>query len=1174
MYTKHLLQPVLMRRTPGGFVAGSRLAAALGVFITAIFLTLQFSAPATPGYANPPDDGFNPGADGEVKSVAVQPDGKILVGGWFYNLGGQPRNRIGRLNPDGTLDTTFNPGADAGVQAMAVQTNGRILVGGQFATLGGLPRVRIGRLNADGSPDTAFNPGARGTNSDVEALAVQTDGKILMGGSFTTVGGQTRNNIARLNADGSVDAAFNADTDFDVWDLAVQKDGKIVVGGNFGTLDGQPRRGIGRLNADGTMDTTFNNLGTSAFGSVRVLALQADGKILVGGSFTTLGGQPRSNIARLNADGTVDATFDPGASGGVNALAVRPDGKIVVGGFFTTLSGQARANIGRLNADGTPDMAFDPGADSLVNAVAMQTDGKLLVGGYFNALGGKPRKNIGRLNADPVKAALAVEIRGPRTFVPGRVEEYAIIYSNGTLEAVQNAVLRVALPSYADYLDNSGGGIVWPQRRQLFWKLGSLAPGSSGLVSFRVRFIWGIPVGTKDTAVADLGGTGLDPAGFNVQPYLVYTPTTIVSERQLNSNDVQAERQLYSELDQLYSQAVQEGFALGVANSMTFNTGEPMTEIVLLRFDPSFGAMFLRRQGNLAQATRVDSTSYIVRTPRGALSYNFQTDNWETVAAGASTGSLSREVQGATFSDCFYNCTIELVPKFVIKNVFKSASVVSKAADCYKAATGRDELDIAKCAQIVKKIPGVSEGIDLGRCNADCQGNPDSHRCTEDKYFCDSGDFPYGWFGIDVKKRCTCITDPLTGREGQYMACETYQVCAVCEKCVDNDGSPSCRIPSSTVQSIGSASARLAAVAGGSSGDCSRCVAAKDPNAKYGPEGDVFPGQTVTYTITFENEGAGEAFGVFVTDVLAEHLITSTLTIFGGGEFSSASNTLTWVVGDLAPKGQMGSTGAVSFTVRLKPDLAAGTVVLNQAVVHFPSVPEDTPTNTVVNVVQPLAAIPQGVETVAGQTVAIRLQGRSAGGASLTYGVTEQPQNGELSGAPPDLTYTPAAGFTGLDRLRFTVSDGATTSRSDEVQIQVLPSPGDTTPPQILRTSPQNGATIPRIVTTPLITDTAGPLYVPNVRIEFSEAISATTVTASTIGMTDSSGRALPIRVTYDGTANQALILLREPPRYGTQYTVTVTTGAKDLMGNSLAADYVSTFRTGGSTTYLPFLSR
>jgi len=141
-------------------------------------------------------DSLNPGADGSVHSLAVQADGKILVGGYFTTLGGQPRNRITRLNADGSLDSTFNPGADSGLESLAVQADGKILVGGYFTTLGGQPRRGIGRLNADGSLDSAFNPGAY---NYVYSLAVQVDGKILVGGEFNTLGGQPRKFIGRLS---------------------------------------------------------------------------------------------------------------------------------------------------------------------------------------------------------------------------------------------------------------------------------------------------------------------------------------------------------------------------------------------------------------------------------------------------------------------------------------------------------------------------------------------------------------------------------------------------------------------------------------------------------------------------------------------------------------------------------------------------------------------------------------------------------------------------------------------------------------------------------------------------------------------------------------------------------------------------------------------------------------
>ncbi len=162
-----------------------------------VLLALVFLIPTPIALAASASDGFDPGANAQVRALVVQPDGKILVGGWFTTLGkdtvGNPvtRNYIGRLNHDGSPDTTFNPGASNFVRALAVQPDGKILVGGDFTRLGGGGtgtefRNYIGRLNADGSLDTTFNPG---TNGYVYALAVQPDGKILVGGDLTRLGG-------------------------------------------------------------------------------------------------------------------------------------------------------------------------------------------------------------------------------------------------------------------------------------------------------------------------------------------------------------------------------------------------------------------------------------------------------------------------------------------------------------------------------------------------------------------------------------------------------------------------------------------------------------------------------------------------------------------------------------------------------------------------------------------------------------------------------------------------------------------------------------------------------------------------------------------------------------------------------------------------------------------------
>jgi uncharacterized delta-60 repeat protein len=368
------------------------------------------------------DAGFNPGANSVVRSVAVQLDGKIVVAGEFGMLGGggsgtTPRNFVGRLTADGTLDASFNPGANNVVFAMVVQPNGGIVLGGSFTALGGgtgtTARNRIGRLTFSGGVDASFNPGA---NSTVYALSLQSDGKILVGGAFTGLGGGTgttpKDFIGRLNADpaGTVDSSFSSGADGQVQAIAVQSDRKIVVGGAFTQLYSQigllPRSRIGRVYVDGSIDTAFD-LGLDNF--VWTTAVQADGKILIGGDFTSVGGAARSHIARVNPDGSVDSSFDPGADGEVLALVVQPDRKILVGGRFAHLGGGAgttpRSFIGRLNPDGTIDADFDPGASDAVYSLALQPDGKILAAGLFERIGGggmglNTRRGVARLESD------------------------------------------------------------------------------------------------------------------------------------------------------------------------------------------------------------------------------------------------------------------------------------------------------------------------------------------------------------------------------------------------------------------------------------------------------------------------------------------------------------------------------------------------------------------------------------------------------------------------------------------------------------------------------------------------------------------------------------------------------------------------------------------------------
>ncbi|MCP5524139.1 MAG: immunoglobulin domain-containing protein [Verrucomicrobiales bacterium] len=345
---------------------------------------------------------FAPDTFGSVFALAVQPDGRILVGGAFSRLGGVDRSCIGRLNPDGSVDPLYNPGADGAVQVIAIQPDGGVVVGGQFRNLGGQPRDRIGRLNPDGSLDVNFNPGASGS---VDALALQPDGKILVGGVFSTLDGGRRYGLGRLTQDGVRDS-FAPEIYSYIYALALQPDGKILVGGQFTTVNRETHPRLVRLSPNSLVDSSFApGVDPNNSHAVYALLVQPDGRILVGGEFSLLEGNGHTNLVRLNADGTLDTSFNVPADDSVYSLALQADGSILVTGLFDTLGGVRRDGIARLHPDGSLDPDFCPTASGTTfHGVALQEDGRVLVGGGFTKLGGADQPYIGRLN-NPVEAS-------------------------------------------------------------------------------------------------------------------------------------------------------------------------------------------------------------------------------------------------------------------------------------------------------------------------------------------------------------------------------------------------------------------------------------------------------------------------------------------------------------------------------------------------------------------------------------------------------------------------------------------------------------------------------------------------------------------------------------------------------------------------------------------------
>jgi uncharacterized delta-60 repeat protein len=345
------------------------------------------------------------GFNDNVETISINSEGKIFAGGYFDTFSGSSQSRlIKTLNY--SLDTSFNVGTgfNGNLDKIAVQSDGKILVAGGFTSYNSLTgNTYFMRLNSDGTKDTSFDAGdfnqGDGLNGVPSSIVIQTDGKIVAGGLFTQFSGLSQSSLIRFNSDGSKDTSFDVGTGFaggSVFALAIQSDGKILAGGRFTSYRGSSRNKIIRLNSDATRDTSFPSGGGGFLSTTTIqisaIEIQSDGKILVGGNFTSYSGSTQNRLIRLNSDGTKDTSFDIGTgfNSSVASIAIQSDGKILVGGAFTTFTGSTQNYLIRLNSNGSKDTSFDVGTgfNGLPASIAIQSDGKILIGGSFNSYQG------------------------------------------------------------------------------------------------------------------------------------------------------------------------------------------------------------------------------------------------------------------------------------------------------------------------------------------------------------------------------------------------------------------------------------------------------------------------------------------------------------------------------------------------------------------------------------------------------------------------------------------------------------------------------------------------------------------------------------------------------------------------------------------------------------------
>lgn len=345
----------------------------------------------------------------DVRSLAVQADGRILVGGDFYLVNGVLKSKLARLNTDGSLDASLTPPITIGgaINSVLSRSDGKIIIGGSFYQVDNVEYRDVALLG----PSGIVEAGAYVWNAT--ALAWYPDEKIIVGSANSP-------GVHRLNTNMSVDGTFNPgsgisnaqqpDYEFDrVNTVAVQPDGKILVGGSFSTFSGEVRQNIVRLNDNGSLDSGFKSPTFTVYNfrsEIFSIAVQKDGKLLIAGRFSTVGGINSPTIARLNTDGTVDTGFvtpfiDQGSS--AYSVHVQPDGRILVGGSLQLIEGNMIYNgIVRLHPTGARDKAFNSSAVGTIKSMLGHSPSanvyNIFAGGAFREIDAAPRFGVAKLD--------------------------------------------------------------------------------------------------------------------------------------------------------------------------------------------------------------------------------------------------------------------------------------------------------------------------------------------------------------------------------------------------------------------------------------------------------------------------------------------------------------------------------------------------------------------------------------------------------------------------------------------------------------------------------------------------------------------------------------------------------------------------------------------------------
>lgn len=353
-----------------------------------------------------------------VYALATNSTGSAIAGGLFRTFNGASYQNLARILSAGNLDPSFTPGAgpDAQVWALAVQSDDRILIGGDFQNVDGTPRAHIARLTSTGAVDTSFNPGT-GADNQVSSIELQSNGQILIAGQFSNYNATARSDVALLNSNGTLDTSFNAVTPTSFFGSTARRQGdQILVGGSVYGTGANVTNSLMRFNLSGGRDTSFQvSIGDIFYNQIYDILVLPDFKILICGNFLGVNGMNSSGIARLNANGTLDSSFNVGSGSDDTIIRMRrqTDGKIVIVGVFTRFDNQPRSGIARLNENGSIDTTFSSGAgaDDFVYDAVLLANGDTLAGGAFGKFDGYDRFRLAELDLNGALTTSPISIK-------------------------------------------------------------------------------------------------------------------------------------------------------------------------------------------------------------------------------------------------------------------------------------------------------------------------------------------------------------------------------------------------------------------------------------------------------------------------------------------------------------------------------------------------------------------------------------------------------------------------------------------------------------------------------------------------------------------------------------------------------------------------------------------